>query len=168
MMGLWYNQSEVVIMSYNIEVAPTSKPLRMCRTSGCSGLTREIFCDECIKAGAIVSDRNNYLASTDPKSWLAKHGKVDTREHDATYDAAWRRVSAYSRTLHPFCRRCEERGTIKPREVGHHIVPIDCGGDRLNLDNVYDLCVSCHRYIHEMIIAMQPRTYADYEAVLHM
>lgn len=41
---------------------------------------------------------------------------------------------------------CEECGA--PGEHAHHIVPIDSGGDPLDLDNGVCLCVSCHRKKH--------------------
>lgn len=45
---------------------------------------------------------------------------------------------------HPLCVHCLVRGQVSESTVADHIVPIEAGGARYDLDNAQGLCRSCH------------------------
>lgn len=44
----------------------------------------------------------------------------------------------------PLCRRCLGKGTITPARVLDHIIPIEQGGAKYDMDNHQPLCDTCH------------------------
>ena len=57
---------------------------------------------------------------------------------------AWRSLRRYKAQISPLCEECERKGLVEPgREVDHRIAIKD-GGQRLDINNLQNLCRSCH------------------------
>lgn len=64
------------------------------------------------------------------------------------YDARWRKVRAMKLRANPLCEECEKGKVLTPASMVHHIVPIEEGGEVLDLENLMALCESCHDKKH--------------------
>jgi 5-methylcytosine-specific restriction enzyme A len=105
-----------------------TKPPHFCLHPGCRTLTVETYCAEHAAAHVYVDRRGS--------------------ARDRGYDNDWRRLrDRYLRT-HPLCARCDAAGKTTPAEVVHHVVPIDAGGPRMDVDNLMPLCRACHEQVH--------------------
>ena len=56
----------------------------------------------------------------------------------------WRKLRALKMAQQPMCQECELKGIIKPARVADHIIPINQGGEPLNIENLQSLCNTCH------------------------
>ena len=106
------------------------EPIRICNYGGCSRLTRSTYCSEHTKK--VVQDRM--------KQQDKKRGSAAQRG----YGHLWRQVRRLKLAHNPICELCEGwRGLTV-----HHIVPIEDGGELLDMDNLQTLCRDCHEKIH--------------------
>lgn len=55
------------------------------------------------------------------------------------YDGEWRKFRAWVLSMHPGCNRCPAKAT----EI-HHIIALEDGGARLDINNTEPLCARCH------------------------
>lgn len=62
----------------------------------------------------------------------------------AGYDRAWQRCRALKLKMTPLCEECTREGRKTAGAHVDHIKAIRLGGDRLDLDNLQTLCVTCH------------------------
>jgi 5-methylcytosine-specific restriction endonuclease McrA len=56
----------------------------------------------------------------------------------------WNKLRTLQLTTEPLCRKCKQKGLTVPATVADHIIPIEQGGERYDLDNLQSLCESCH------------------------
>jgi 5-methylcytosine-specific restriction protein A len=100
------------------------KPLKPCKFSGCSEVTRDgRYCDF--------------------------HKTVVSRQYDREhrnpkhYDHRWRKIRNLYISKNPLCESCLERGLHVPADEVHHIRSLDDGGTHSD-ENLRSLCKSCH------------------------
>lgn len=67
------------------------------------------------------------------------------------YTATWDRFSYNYRRRHPFCAECERRGRVVPADVTDHIVPLEDGGPKFDVENLNPLCHACHNTVKREI-----------------
>ncbi|TAL60608.1 MAG: HNH endonuclease [Bacteroidetes bacterium] len=75
------------------------------------------------------------------------HGRKEVNRKSSFlrgYDSShrkWREQVLYSS---PICSECERHGRYTLATEADHIIPMDQGGDKLDLNNGQGLCRSCH------------------------
>lgn len=82
------------------------------------------------------------------QSFTPKKVYHDHQWHKARYfytSAEWKRLREQYINAHPLCEICDAGGRVTPATEVDHIVEIQDGGDKTNLDNLQSLCTSCHR-----------------------
>ena len=94
-------------------------------------------------------------------SWIDK--SVDSGHSrmvsiDFYHTTQWREIRQKKLSMNPICEHCEKRGKVTPGKVIDHIIPIQFGGSKTDLDNLQSLCSKCdaiktakdkHIYNHE-------------------
>lgn len=88
---------------------------------------------------------------TFPKSvrrpWQPERKPQQGRRHANTafyQSSAWRKLRAVKIEQQPLCEDCLRQGRHTPARVVDHIVPINKGGDSLDIANLQSLCDACH------------------------
>lgn len=67
------------------------------------------------------------------------------RENDNFYNSrAWRRLRVNFLINNSLCVKCATLGLVSVATVVDHILPINKGGERLDIDNLQALCAKCH------------------------
>jgi 5-methylcytosine-specific restriction enzyme A len=56
----------------------------------------------------------------------------------------WRRIAKNQLRREPICRRCLERGIVRPATVADHIEPHGGDWNRFILGKLQSLCADCH------------------------
>ncbi len=56
----------------------------------------------------------------------------------------WRRLRELQLQQQPICEECQRKGIITQANVADHIVPINQGGEPLDIENLQSLCHRCH------------------------
>lgn len=69
---------------------------------------------------------------------------ISTEHYDFYNSYGWRKFATGLRKHNPLCVKCLEEGRTAPSQVVDHIVSIDDGGDKWDLDNLQVLCHTCH------------------------
>lgn len=113
-----------------------SKAKRQCKVFGCKNYARgnEAYCEEHLK-----QDNKKY------NSYLRKY---DANER---YDSRWNRVRNIYIKQHPLCEECFKENKYTKATIVHHKKPIECGGDKYDIENLESVCDSCHQKIHSKI-----------------
>jgi 5-methylcytosine-specific restriction enzyme A len=102
------------------------RAMRVCPAPGCGTLTSGGRCP--------AHERQRQQQMADTKSPEAR----------AFYDSpAWRRLRAELKRREPLCRECFAHGRMVPMKVADHIVPIEQGGAKLDINNLQPLCRTC-------------------------
>ena len=83
------------------------------------------------------------------REYNREYNKKRPERHEFYFSTAWRKLRAYKRSLNPLCEECLKEGRITKGELVDHIIPIDKGGELLNLDNLQTLCKACHYKKHK-------------------
>ena len=99
-----------------------NKSYHICNMEGCSNLTKERYCEECLKK---IQKKDN-------------EERADRRDK---YSRNWRQLSIHIRNKEPFCRECLKMGKYTPSECVDHI---DNDPSNNNENNLQALCWSCH------------------------
>ena len=96
--------------------------MRFCAAQHCGALVERGYCDQ------------------------HRRAKEQARgsRHERGYDAQWSRVRAIVIAREPLCRACAAQHRATVALDVDHIVPIDEGGARYDLDNLQPLCRACH------------------------
>ena len=110
------------------------KPLRVCPTPGCPGLTKGGRCDECREKSG-QNQRHNWQDDKVRGSRLARG-----------YDQDWLKLRERKAIINPLCEECLRQGKITVMQQVHHIIPFKGRHDPLRLDwnNLESLCRACH------------------------
>lgn len=56
----------------------------------------------------------------------------------------WKKLRLKQLAKQPLCEECLRHGKITPAKIVDHIKPINFGGEKLDINNLQSLCVSCH------------------------
>ena len=56
----------------------------------------------------------------------------------------WRRLRATKIDQQPLCEECERKNIVTVANMVDHIVPINKGGEPLDISNLQSLCNRCH------------------------
>ena len=108
-------------------------PKKRCKYAGCIALTNEKYCEKHKHQVRLSNDRQRTTSS--------KRG----------YDYRWQQLREIYLHEHPLCEICEDNRYVNPAALVHHIVPIEQGGDALDMENLQSLCNDCHDKIHKHI-----------------
>lgn len=105
-----------------------------CKKTGCNKFaTKNGFCEE-----------HQYMFVDKRKAHLPHCPEA--------YNNEWRKVRNAYFNDHPLCEDCEKRGRTTPAREIHHIIPIENGGGRLDVDNLISLCSACHHLRHRELL----------------
>lgn len=81
------------------------------------------------------------------RPWMPERKSQEGRIHSNTkfyQSMPWRRLRAIKIAEQPLCEECLKKGILIPAKVIDHIVPINKGGNPLDINNLQSLCSSCH------------------------
>ena len=81
------------------------------------------------------------------RPWQPERKVQSGRTHSNTkfyQSSEWRKLRALQMERQPLCEECERKGVATVARVADHVVPINQGGEPLNLDNLQSLCHTCH------------------------
>jgi len=56
----------------------------------------------------------------------------------------WRKIAKNHKKINPLCIQCLQEGKTTPVDVTDHIISIDDGGHKTDLNNLQSLCHACH------------------------
>ncbi len=87
------------------------------------------------------------IKKTVRRPWIPERGFQEGRLHPNTkfyQSKAWRDLRAVKLEQSPLCEECARHGITTLAQVVDHIVPINKGGARLDMDNLQSLCHPCH------------------------
>ena len=87
------------------------------------------------------------IKKTEKRPWMPERGVQEGRLHPNNkfyQSTAWRELRALKIEQSPICEECQRRGITTLAQVVDHIVPINEGGARLDMDNLQSLCNPCH------------------------
>ncbi|AUS01917.1 hypothetical protein NVP2044O_53 [Vibrio phage 2.044.O._10N.261.51.B8] len=110
---------------------------RLCTYGGCS-------------ATVIVSeeDRIPPRCERHANTFTPKKVYHDHHYHRARYfygTSQWKKLRLYKLQLNPICEHCIKRDLVVAAVDVDHIVEIEDGGSKTDIDNLQSLCVPCHR-----------------------
>lgn len=111
----------------------TSKPLRPCNKPGCPNLTTTGYCE---KHTTSKAENNRYYDKY-----------IRNKKHDRFYHSvAWKKLRDYIWIRdNGMCQQCLKEKKITIGKIVDHIIPIEIDWNkRLDEDNVWLLCQSCH------------------------
>ena len=57
---------------------------------------------------------------------------------------AWRSLRAMKLYHNPLCECCMENGQLTQAKVVDHVIPINLGGEPMDISNLKSLCIRCH------------------------
>lgn len=77
--------------------------------------------------------------------WVRHENRKRRPGEQAFYNSpAWRKLSAQLRRTHKYCVLCSAKGVATLAQHIDHIVPVRCGGAKLDTRNLCALCMRCH------------------------
>lgn len=60
----------------------------------------------------------------------------------------WRKLRDYVKRRNPLCAECLNNGIITQGVIVDHIIPIEDGGEMMDIKNLQVLCAACHNKKH--------------------
>lgn len=106
------------------------RPLRPCAHVGCSNLVTSGYCEE------------------HKKEVKKRYDQYRGSYRERGYTSSWDKLRKRYITQYPLCESCEAKGIYEIATVVHHKVPIQEGGELLDVNNLQSLCNRCHEDIH--------------------
>ena len=109
------------------------KPKKPCKHPGCPNLTDGSYCEAHERAAKAEAARAYNQNSRD-------------KELQGFYNSpAWRRLRKLKLQRNPVCEICYAAGRVTGAVIVDHIRAVrDCPEDRLSMDNLQSVCLSCH------------------------
>lgn len=61
------------------------------------------------------------------------------------HNSKWRKLRAIKAAQNPCCEDCLEIGIVRPVQIVDHVIEIEDGGEKYDIDNTRSLCRPCHK-----------------------
>ncbi len=81
------------------------------------------------------------------RPWQPEYKPQQGRIHSNTkfyQSSPWRRLRLMQLQRSPICEECARNGVTTLAKVADHIIPINQGGEPLDIENLQSLCHACH------------------------
>ena len=70
--------------------------------------------------------------------------EVENKNMSFYNSKAWRATSSMYRKDNPLCESCTSKGITTAAAHTDHVISIEQGGHKYDIDNLMSLCISCH------------------------
>jgi 5-methylcytosine-specific restriction enzyme A len=114
-------------------------PWRLCRKPGCSSLVKKGYCP----AHTIIAEQS------ERERFKALDARKTPEMRKFYSSAAWTKISRLHRIREPLCRRCRERGKVRPAALTHHSMALqalwNAGLNPFDEQYLESLCHQCHQ-----------------------
>ncbi|GAB0481680.1 hypothetical protein KML24007_04260 [Alistipes indistinctus] len=87
------------------------------------------------------------IKKTTKRPWQPERGVQEGRLHPNNkfyQSTAWRDLRALKLEQSPLCEECQRKGITTLAQMVDHVVPINQGGAKLDMENLQSLCNPCH------------------------
>jgi len=77
--------------------------------------------------------------------WIVSNNKAKSWSNAGFYNSTpWRKLRGHQLKHYPLCIECERNGITTAATTVDHVIPIEAGGEALDVNNLQSMCTSCH------------------------